>query len=257
MRESPLLAGVVAVLLASVAGCASSLQLAGPSAAKAAAPGSLRDDLGGSPADLLPIPDGPRADADAAATAPPRSSGVSEAESPVFASLLATRDEQDSGAMLVQFDRLDQFDEDVLSPSPLLPPLAPEANAWFESRPLLSDLLGNVLTDQVNYYSPHSLGMLAIGTGVAAVVANGPLDEAIRRNYQEDYRDLRTDEFSEAFHTSKILGNGYVTIPAYCGAARSAAGSMRRPSATSRASGAGVACGPSWSGGRRCWPCRC
>ena len=89
--------------------------------------------------------------------------------------------------------------------------------------------------------------MLAIGTGVAAVVANGPLDETIRRNYQEDYRDIRTDEFSEALHTSKILGNGYVTLPAYCGAVRSAAGSMRRGSARSRASGAGDACGPFWS----------
>ena len=61
--------------------------------------------------------------------------------------------------------------------------------------------------------------MLAAGVGIAAIVANTRFDETIQGNYQEDIRDLHTDEFSEGLHTSKFLGNGYVTIPAFCGAA--------------------------------------
>ena len=111
--------GVVAALLASVAGCASSLQLADQSAGKAASPVSLRDDHGRSAADFVPIPDGPRAED--AAMDPPRSSVVPEAESPVFASLRAAGDEQGWDARLVQVDRVVPFDEDAFSPSPLLP----------------------------------------------------------------------------------------------------------------------------------------
>ena len=93
------------------------------------------------------------------------------------------------------------------------------ANSCLEPQQPLHNLFDNVMDDHANYYSRRNLGMLAVGVGVAAIMANTRLDEAIQNNYQEDLRDLHTDEFSEALHTPSFLGNGYVTIPAFCGAA--------------------------------------
>ena len=79
-------------------------------------------------------------------------------------------------------------------------------------------LLGDVLADHVNYYSCRNLGTLTVGVGIAAAMANTGLDRNLQDHYQENLRDIRTDEYSEAIHTSKVLGNGYIMIPAFAGA---------------------------------------
>jgi len=78
----------------------------------------------------------------------------------------------------------------------------------------LHGFLARVLQDHRHYYSLRNLGLLAAGTGVAAALANTDADEVIRRNYQEDVREMRTDEAFEAIHAPKLLGDGTILIPA-------------------------------------------
>jgi len=85
----------------------------------------------------------------------------------------------------------------------------PPAHGWF----------GDVLADHAHYYSGKNLGMLAVGVGVAAVMANTKLDASLQNSYQKNVRGTHTDEISEAVHTPRVLGNGYITIPAFVGAA--------------------------------------
>ena len=80
-------------------------------------------------------------------------------------------------------------------------------------------LFADLLADHSNYYSRKSLGKLAVGVGVSAVVANTSMDEHFRDFYQENVRNVQTDEYTEALHTPKILGNGYLTLPVFAGAA--------------------------------------
>ena len=93
------------------------------------------------------------------------------------------------------------------------------ADAWWKFHPPLRRQLCDVLGDHANYYSRRNLSLLAVGVGIAACIANTQFDETLRRNYQEDIRDMNTDEVAEAFHAPEVLGNGAITIPVFCGAA--------------------------------------
>lgn len=88
----------------------------------------------------------------------------------------------------------------------------------------MSGFLQDVLADHRNYYSPTSLVALAAGFGVGAAVANTSGDESFRDFYQENVRDTRTDEWSEAMHTPTVLGNGMLVLPVF--AATAMAGEM-------------------------------
>jgi len=79
-------------------------------------------------------------------------------------------------------------------------------------------LFEDVLSDHCNFYSWPSMAGLAVGLGVGAVMANTSIDERLRDAYQENIRSSRTDEYSEAFHSPKFLGDGRYTLPVFAGA---------------------------------------
>lgn len=111
-------------------------------------------------------------------------------------------------------------DDDLLLEPDDLDLFAPDEALWeTPPEPFCHSLARRVCEDHCHYYSCKSLGLLAIGTGVAAIMANTRADETIRDNYQDTIRNVKTDEVSEAIHTPKLLGNGYVTIPAFAAAA--------------------------------------
>jgi hypothetical protein len=84
------------------------------------------------------------------------------------------------------------------------PPTAEEAS-----------LMASMWGDCCNYYSPPSLAGLALGIGVAAILANSDLDHKIQYDGQEDARFEESDEWS---HVTKTLGEGYVVLPIYLSA---------------------------------------
>lgn len=99
-----------------------------------------------------------------------------------------------------------------------LPPVDLQENPrprtnWF------TDLRSEVVSDYRDFYSLRSLAALGAGLGVGAVMANTSIDESIRDTWQENVRSARSDEYLEAFHEPKILGDGYYMIPAYAGVA--------------------------------------
>ena len=83
----------------------------------------------------------------------------------------------------------------------------------------LQTLFADVLADHANYYSRENLGALAVGIGIAAAMANTKLDASMQNSYLKNLRDIGTDEVSEAVHTPKVLGNAYITLPAFGAAA--------------------------------------
>jgi hypothetical protein len=83
----------------------------------------------------------------------------------------------------------------------------------------ISGFLTDVLADHRHFYGPTSLAALAAGFGVGAALANTSGDESFRDFYQENVRDTKTDEWSEAMHTPTVLGNGMMVLPAFAAAA--------------------------------------
>lgn len=73
-----------------------------------------------------------------------------------------------------------------------------------------------VWEDQKNFYSWESIKKLAIGFGIAAVIANTQADREFHEVYQDDIRSSGTDSFS---NMTKKFGEGSMTIPIYAGAA--------------------------------------
>lgn len=98
------------------------------------------------------------------------------------------------------------------------------ANPQAERALTISGFFEDVLADYGHYYSPTSLAALAAGFGVGAALANTSVDESFRDLYQENVRDTKTDEWSEAMHTPTVLGNGMMVLPVF--AATAMAGEM-------------------------------
>jgi hypothetical protein len=67
------------------------------------------------------------------------------------------------------------------------------------------DMLHSIGRDYRNYYSWDNLGMLAVGFGAGAVVANTDWDENIHTWYQDKIRSHSSDE---AAHVMKYFGEG-------------------------------------------------
>jgi len=79
----------------------------------------------------------------------------------------------------------------------------------------IDEIKDTVYEDYRNFYSGENLGKLAIGLGVAGVLANTSADREIQNWYQESVRNKDTDNFSRVV---KTFGEGMITIPLYLGA---------------------------------------
>jgi len=219
MQESIPSLALVAVLSALTAGCCSSFRPAGV----AGFPDSQQ--LVGRTSLVSPRPD--RVSFDQSAARPETtgaitphvaasghvSSRLPESPSPALTRLQSVDNDYPNDIGIARFDE----DLPVLTRVPPLESL--DTNSWPQCQAHLHDLFGDVLTDHRNYYSGGNLGALAVGVGVAAAMANTKLDRSLRNSYQKNVRDVYTDEYSEAIHTPTVLGNGYVAIPVFAGAA--------------------------------------
>jgi len=87
-----------------------------------------------------------------------------------------------SGAGLAPFDE-DLPAQDLSTLTPPLPMERVGANPWLVPQQPPRSLLGDVLADHANYYSRRNLSLLAVGVGVAAIMANTRFDETIQGNY--------------------------------------------------------------------------
>jgi membrane-associated phospholipid phosphatase len=168
------------------------------------------------PPDAAPAVDGP-----SVSTAPLPAETGGELAPP---DLLDSRPPPDADAVGMELYLAPDFAPDFAAD--LAPDLAPDqvlAEPPAEAPPgrlsPVRNLLRNVLSDHVHYYSPNNLVALAGGVGLAAAMANTGADENFRHFYQENVRDVRTDEYFEAFHAPIILGDGKIMVPVFAGAA--------------------------------------
>jgi membrane-associated phospholipid phosphatase len=72
------------------------------------------------------------------------------------------------------------------------------------------EMLSDVRLDYLNFYSPRSLLWLGGGIGVAAILANTPIDQHFRNWYQDDVRSPTSDRIHDDI---AWLGNGGLMLP--------------------------------------------
>jgi hypothetical protein len=109
-----------------------------------------------------------------------------------------------------------------------LPPLEDELSIYMGDDPSLNNpevgfretnsnsLFRDIVTDHGQFYSRHSLGLMVLGLGAGAALANTNADDFISRDfYQESIRNADTDEYFEAMHNMKIFGEGKYGLPIY------------------------------------------
>jgi len=198
---------LIAVLSALTVGCASSFRPADV----AGFPDSQQ--IVGRTPPVSPRPEMTEATTQHAPTSRQVSSWPPESRSPALTRLLPVDGDYSND------NKFARFDEDLPTLTQL-PPVEPfDTNPRPQSQRPLHNLFGDLLTDQQNYYSNESLGALAVGFAIGSAVANTKLDASLRNSYQKNIRGTHTDEYSEALHTPKVLGNGYLAIPAFAGAA--------------------------------------
>ena len=75
-----------------------------------------------------------------------------------------------------------------------------------------------IRSDHGDFYSPRSLTGMAAGFGLGAIMANTPIDGNLQRHFQSGIRHATSDEWYEALHTPKKLGNGVYTLPIFAAA---------------------------------------
>lgn len=116
------------------------------------------------------------------------------------------------------------FDEAPCS----LPPLEDEVSVSIRDDASLSNLevdfretnsnslFRDIIIDHGQFYSRRSLGLLILGLGGGAALANTNADDFISRDfYQETIRNANTDEYFEAIHNMKVFGEGKYGLPIY------------------------------------------
>ncbi len=72
--------------------------------------------------------------------------------------------------------------------------------------------------DQKNFYSGDSLGLLAVGFGAGAVIANTPIDDGLYRMFHQTESVSHRSEFHYTIDTLTEFGNGLYTIPVFVSA---------------------------------------
>ncbi len=98
--------------------------------------------------------------------------------------------------------------------------VAPLEMALEDPDPESLTLLQSIVSDHGSFYSRESLGLMFVGLGAGAVLANTNADDFISRDfYQESIRNASTDEYFEAIHNMKLFGEGKYGLPIYALAA--------------------------------------
>ncbi|NVM25433.1 MAG: phosphatase PAP2 family protein [Desulfobacterales bacterium] len=96
--------------------------------------------------------------------------------------------------------------------------LIPPSRAWAADEIIgrIGEIKDTIYEDYRNFYAIENLEDLAMGIGMAGVLANTSIDGEIQGWDQESLRNKDTDEFSA---TVKPFGDGRITVPVYLGAA--------------------------------------
>lgn len=76
------------------------------------------------------------------------------------------------------------------------------------------EMLSDIRLDYRNFYSGRSLLWLGAGIGVAAILANTPIDQHFQNWYQDDVRSARSDNIHNDI---AWLGNGGIMLPIWLG----------------------------------------
>jgi len=92
------------------------------------------------------------------------------------------------------------------------------SSAWAEEEIIgrINETKDTIYKDYRSFYSIENLEYLAIGIGIAGVLANTSIDGEIQDWDQESLRNKDTDNFSRAVNP---FGEGRITVPVYLGAA--------------------------------------
>jgi hypothetical protein len=92
------------------------------------------------------------------------------------------------------------------------------SGAWTEEEIVgrIEEMKDTIYEDYRNFYAVENLEYLAIGIGIAGVLANTSIDGEVQGWDQGSLRDGDTDNFSRAV---KPFGDGRITVPVYLGAA--------------------------------------
>jgi len=94
------------------------------------------------------------------------------------------------------------------------------SSAWAEEEEeiisRINEIKDTIYEDYRNFYSIENLEDLAIGIGIAGVLANTSIDGEIQDWDQESLRNKDTDNLSRAV---KPFGDARITVPVYLGAA--------------------------------------
>ena len=92
------------------------------------------------------------------------------------------------------------------------------SGAWTEEGIVgrIEEMKDTIYEDYRNFYAVENLEYLAIGIGIAGVLANTSIDGEVQGWDQGSLRDGDTDNFSRAV---KPFGDGEITVPVYLGAA--------------------------------------
>lgn len=85
---------------------------------------------------------------------------------------------------------------------------------------MLVDQAERIRTDHIEFYSLESLTWLVAGVGLGATMANTGFDEHfLRDTYRDNVVVAASEEYYQALHQPKFLGEGWYTIPVFAGAA--------------------------------------
>jgi len=110
----------------------------------------------------------------------------------------------------------------ALDGAPASPPAAQAGDAKVTFLGVVKDQFGRIPSDHRAFYSVRGLAWLAGGLGAGAAMANTGFDEhLIRDSVLDSIVFAPSDEFCEALHEPKFLGDGWFTIPVFAIAAYS------------------------------------
>ncbi len=93
-------------------------------------------------------------------------------------------------------------------------------NDDFSLHPRKEPTWGRILfDDQANFYQRDSIAVLVLGFGVGAFLANTNIDDNFQRHARSSVVHASSDEWYNAIHANKELGDGRYTLPVFALAA--------------------------------------